>query len=127
MKSKKSQNLISGVVMFIILNVIFFAIMFIFVGNAGTDSSYIEKQYARKIALAIEGLEPGTKIVVDISELQANAKKNNYGGQVIEVNYDSSIVNVKLSNNGGASFYYFTKLEPGALLIREGREAIIQA
>ena len=128
MKSKKSQNLITGTVMFLILNIVFFAILFIFVGNAGTSSSYIEKQYARKIALAIEELELGTKISIDISKLQAAAMKNNYSGQIVSIDYANSIVTVKLSSSGdGASFHYFNKLEPDALLIYNNREAIIQA
>jgi len=125
MKSKKSQNLITGVIMFLILNVIFFSIMFIFVGSVGTTGSFIEKEYSQKVALAIDKFVPGTEVSVDISELYSYARNNNYAGNIVNLDYTDNKVTIKLKNGEGSSFYYFTKLNPGAVSIDEKKMALI--
>jgi len=125
MKSKKSQNSITGTVMFIILNVAFFSIMFIFVGAVGTTGGFIEKEYARKIALSIDKFVPGTEVSMDISELYSYARDNNYAGSIVTVDYVNSRVIVKIKAGEGSSFYYFTKLNSGAVSIDEKKMLLI--
>jgi len=111
--------------MFLILNVIFFSIMFVFVGSVGTTGSFIEKEYSRKIALAIDKFAPGTEVSMDISELYSYARNNNYAGNIVAVDYVNNKIIVKLKNGEGSSFYYFTKLNPGAVSIDEKKMALI--
>ena len=125
MKSKKSQNLITGVIMFLILNVAFFSIMFIFVGSVGTTGSFIEKEYARKIALSIDKFAPGTEVSVDMSELYSYAKNNNYAGSIVTMDYVNSRIIVKINEGEGSSFYYFNKLNSGAVSIDEKKMELI--
>ncbi|MEK6882691.1 MAG: hypothetical protein AABY22_23920 [Nanoarchaeota archaeon] len=63
-KSKKSQGFLTENIIFIILNVIFFSLMFLFLARVGTDTSTIEKVYVRQIALAIDEMKPGTEIIL---------------------------------------------------------------
>jgi hypothetical protein len=125
MESKKSQNLITGVVMFLILNVAFFSIMFIFVGSVGTTGNFIEKEYARKIALSIDKFAPGTEVSVDMSELYSYAKNNNYAGSIVTMDYVNSRIIVKTNEGEGSSFYYFNKLNSGAVSIDEKKMELI--
>jgi len=125
MKSKKSQNLITGVIMFLILNIIFFSIMFIFVGTVGTTGGFVEKEYSRKIALAIDKFVPGTEVSVDIRDLYAYARSNHYAGNIVIMDYSANRVTVKLKNGDGSSFYYFVKLNSGAVSIDEKKMELI--
>ncbi|PIO05236.1 hypothetical protein COT47_05610 [Candidatus Woesearchaeota archaeon CG08_land_8_20_14_0_20_43_7] len=125
MKSKKSQNLITGVIMFLILNVVFFSIMFIFVGSVGKTEGFIEKEYSRKISLMIDKSLPGTEVSIDISELYSYARNNNYAGNIVTMDYVNNKVIVKLKDGEGSSFYYFSKLNSGAVSIDEKKMALI--
>lgn len=125
MKNKKSQSLITGVIMFLVLNVVFFSIMSIFVNSVGTTASFIEKEYSRKIALSLDKFVPGTEVSVDISELYSYARNNNYAGNIVIMDYTNNKVTVKLRNGEGSSYYYFTKLNPATVSIDEEKMALV--
>ena len=116
MKNKKAQNLLTGTVMFLILNIAFFGIMFAFVSQTGIGAGAKEQVYAKKICLAIDQIKPGTEIILDMSEPYNLAMKNNIGDNIVIVDYAKSKVTVRLSSGDGYSYYYFTKLNPGSIL-----------
>lgn len=99
--------MLSSTVIFLILNVVFFAAMFIFIAWAGTGVSVKEQIYAKQIALLINQAKPGTNITMDISELYAIAEKNKYNGEVVRINPDIKEINVKLILGKGYSFRHF--------------------
>jgi len=99
--------------------------MFIFVGSVGTTGSFIEKEYARKIALSIDKFAPGTEVSVDMSELYSYAKNNNYAGSIVTMDYVNSRIIVKINEGEGSSFYYFNKLNSGAVSIDEKKMELI--
>ena len=111
--------------MFLILNVVFFSIMFIFVGSVGKTEGFIEKEYSRKISLMIDKSLPGTEVSIDISELYSYARNNNYAGNIVTMDYVNNKVIVKLKDGEGSSFYYFSKLNSGAVSIDEKKMALI--
>ena len=60
-KDKRGKmTFLTGVVMFIILNVVFFTVLFLFLGIKGTGSGIYEQIYAKQIALLIDQAKPGT-------------------------------------------------------------------
>jgi len=109
-KSKKAVNLLAGTFSFIILNILFFAIMFIFVSQIGTGSNLIEQSYAKQIALVLDGSRPGTEISIDISEIYNLAEKNKFEGQIVKLEYKENSVRVDVGS-GGYVHYSFTDLE----------------
>jgi len=124
MKSKKGVNLLTGTVMFLILNVIFFGIMFFFLARAGTGAEITEEQYAKQIALIIDGLREDTEVVIYIDELYRLAKKNNYAGDIIIPNYENSSVTVKLVSGEGHTYHYINKLDPGSFLLDNNKKEL---
>lgn len=110
---------ISSTVIFIILNVVFFAALFIFVGWAGANTSIKEQTYAKQIALLIDQAKPGTNLTIDISELYTIAEKNRYSQVPFDINYESNMITIKLVSGKGYSYNYFTSLKSGSVSIDE--------
>lgn len=111
--------MLSSVVIFLILNVIFFAAMLFFIAWAGTGVSIKEQIYAKEIALLIDQAKPGTTITMNISELYNLAEKNKYKEIPFNINYEENKITVKLIEGKGYSYYYFTHLESGSVSIEE--------
>ena len=75
--NKKRGLVLQGSVIYIILIIIFSAIIFAWVSSVGTGAKNYEKVYAKKIALIIDSAKPNTNISVDVSKLYEIADKNN--------------------------------------------------
>lgn len=107
-KNKKRAQLPLEAIIFIILNLFFFSALFVFVYRSGNQDYNAEEEYAKKIALAVDSLEPNSEILFDISYLQERASKNRFTQQVVLINPSTNIVHVQLSEKTGYSFSYFT-------------------
>lgn len=111
--------MLSSVVIFLILNIVFFVAMLLFIAWAGTGVTVKEQIYAKQIALLIDQAKPGTTMTMDISELYKIAEKNKYNGRIFDINYEENKITVKLIEGKGYSYYYFTHLESGSVSIEE--------
>ena len=107
--AKKSQVL-SGTVIFLILNALFLGIMLIFVSQAGTGADALEKIYSRQIALAADSLRPGTEIQLYLPKLFDMADKNQLKESILAIDYDSCRITVKADAGTGNSYFCFNKL-----------------
>ncbi len=91
-------------VVFLILVVVFLAILFIFVARQGSNDAVLEEQLAKQIALMIDEAEPETLIhlrVEDFFEESDNPK----------IIIEDNVVTVKLANSGpGYSYGYFNSV-----------------
>ena len=124
-KSKKSQGFLTENIIFIILNVIFFSLMFLFLARVGTDTSTIEKVYVRQIALAIDEMKPGTEIILFLPKLFETAEKNKFTGNIFEGSlYDDGLLVLTLDKGKGASMRYFTKLNSGAIIPDSSKKTV---
>lgn len=111
MKSKKGE--IGEVIgleetIFLILNLAFFAILLLFVFNAGSRAFVYEESYAKQIVSVIDNAEPGMSILIDISEGLEVGKDN--GVTLFEVDNVENLIKVKLSSNG-YSYNYFSNYD----------------
>lgn len=107
---KRGMGLLLSTIIFIVLNLVFFASLFLFIGVKSTGVSLHEQVYAKQIALLIDGAKPGTSIEVDIYKLYEIAKKNEYqpAKSLVEINSQEKEVKVKLTERGkGYSFKHF--------------------
>ena len=93
-------------VIFVLVNLVFFSMLFIFVYNTSHSVFLTERLYAKEIALSIDSAKPGTQINIDISDLYKVASKNNF-----DINnafyFKDNLVSVKVSQGEGYSYYYF--------------------
>ena len=94
-------------VIFVLVNLVFFSMLFFFVYNTSHSIFLTERLYAKEIALSIDSAKPGTQINIDISDLYKVASKNNF-----DINnafyFKDNLVSVKVSQGEGYSYYYFT-------------------
>lgn len=118
-RDKKAVDTLFNTFIFIILNIIFFVVMFIFVARAGTGTSIYEQTYAKQIALLIDQVKLGTTITMNISELYEIAEKNKYKERPFDINYQENKITIKLASGKGYSYYYFTNLKSESVSIDE--------
>ena len=108
-KNKKGgQDVMYPIIIFVILNLIFFSILLLFVQKSSTGALVYEQAYAKQIALLIDRAEPSTRIVLDFKEGIEIAGKNNLASRENLVSKSNNEVIVKLSEKGGYGFRYFS-------------------
>ncbi|MEK6820659.1 MAG: hypothetical protein AABX71_03025 [Nanoarchaeota archaeon] len=105
--NKRGKILVSNII-FIVLTVLFFALLFIFVAWKSSGAAVYEEAYAKQIALLIDEAKPGTEISLDVSKLSEQARKNKFNGEIIDIDSESRKVSVILKEGGGYSFRHFS-------------------
>ena len=107
-KNKKGVNLIYSTVIFIILNIVFFAAVFAFVARSGSGGGLNEQILAKEIALLVDGSKPGTTIFINLKEAQPFLKDSKLTSSDAFQIRDGEII-VKLTQDlKGYSFPYFS-------------------
>lgn len=113
MRDKQGNSLILSPVMFIVLNIIFFGILLVFVFNSSTGAVVYEQAYAKQIALIVDKAKPGMTLQLNMKEGIELAEKTNKKELTNEeknrlVVIKDNVVKVKLANQGGYDFIYFS-------------------
>ncbi|HRZ85877.1 MAG TPA: hypothetical protein P5277_03790 [Candidatus Paceibacterota bacterium] len=115
-KNKKAtDDFLNETVIFILLNIAFFAIMLLIAFRAGSDVASYEQKYAKKISLIIDSSMPGTVFSINIDELVNIMTKN---GRAIDdvFKIGNNKVTVKLTDGKGYSFPYFSDYDVNVAL-----------
>ena len=99
-------------VIFIILNVLFLAILILFLLRQGQGAILLEQSYAKQIALFIDSAKPGMTIILDMGKAKDLAEKNGLAFEDIVI-IANNIVTVKLSEDGGYSYSFFNNVDVG--------------
>lgn len=111
MKKRGSVDLLSSVVIFILLNVLFFSVMFAFVYISGSKARIYEQAYSKQIALVIDESRPGTIVTVDLSKVYEVARKEKRFDKMIILDAENNIIEVRLQNAGeGYKTKYFSSV-----------------
>lgn len=107
--NKRGVEILESAVIFITLNLIFFAVLFLFVSRAGTGVTAQEQIYAKQIALILDNIKPGTMVTINIEKMYSIARDEKYFGRVVSIDSGNKMITVKLGNSGnGYSFRYFS-------------------
>jgi hypothetical protein len=122
---KKGDFVVVEQTIFIVLNILFFAIVFIFIRSSSNNDLIYEQTYAKQIALFIDNAKPGVEINLDVSRLYEIAKNNHFTGNVVLIDNENKIVRINLVDGKGYSYGYFTnssiiwnlKKEEGRLIL----------
>ena len=110
---------------FLILNIIFFAILLIFVYNAGSRAFVYEESYVKQIVSIIDNSKPGMNILLDVKAGLEVGRKNGFKEFIVK--NDENLIIVKLSKSG-YSYRYFSdyeielELQDNLLLIKIGEK-----
>ncbi|MBU3913639.1 MAG: hypothetical protein KKB21_03960 [Nanoarchaeota archaeon] len=104
-----STDFLSSVIIFILLNVLFFSVMFAFVYISGSKARIYEQAYSKQIALILDGAKPGTNITLDLSKIYEVARKEKRFERMIILDSENNVVEVRLQNSGeGYRTKYFS-------------------
>jgi hypothetical protein len=110
MNKKGADTIIIENTIFIVLNIVFFAIMLVFVYNSGNNILTKEQSYAKEIALIIDNSNPGMSVLFNINDLIETAKKNNFPLEnIVKLDKKNNRVLVSLRQNSVFGFQYFSK------------------
>lgn len=103
---QRGTILISEVI-FLILAIAFIAILFIFIARQSSNTSVIEEQAAKQIALAIDAAHSGMQITIHAGNI-LKQREEVFLGEPIIIDSQLHNVRVQLSERGGFSYGYFS-------------------
>lgn len=106
-KKGAGENIVLPIVIFIVLNLIFFVSLIGFVFKASTGALVYEQAYSKQIALILDRAEPLSQISVDFQEGLNLAEKNELNKESL-VKIENNIVTVKLGEGKGYGYSYFS-------------------
>jgi len=107
-KNKRADSLIFPIVIFIVLNLVFFGILLIFVYKSSTGVLVYEQVYAKQIALMIDSAKPSSEIIIDFKKGIEVAEGNKIISKENLVKIKDGKLTVKLSTGKGYSYNYFS-------------------
>jgi len=121
MNKKGEGEVLNITVVYLLLNLIFFAAMFGFVAVSISNTALTEQINAKRIAFIIDNAEPGMNITIKLEKLYEAARKNGYGDlegeEVVEINNEENQVIVKTKKNTKYAYKYYTKLRKEPVII----------
>ncbi len=111
-KNRKGTILVENVV-FIILNLMFVAILALFIFKQGSGAIVLEQSYAKNIALLIDSAKPVMEMKLNMEDAIKLAEKNGVNREEI-VRINANTVTVKLSEKGGYQYSFFNNVDATA-------------
>ncbi|MFA5258698.1 MAG: hypothetical protein WC979_05175 [Candidatus Pacearchaeota archaeon] len=106
--NKKGDFIVLETTIFLVLNILFFMIIFIFIRSSSNNDLIYEQTYAKQIALFIDNSKPGVEISLDVSQLYNIASNNHFSGNVVMIDNANRKVKINLVDGKGYSYGYFT-------------------
>jgi uncharacterized protein YpmS len=97
-------------IIFLSINIFIFCALLFFVWRSSSESTVIEEAYAKKIALLIDQLKPGTELNLSVNDLYKVIQKNKFSDFPIHI--ENNIVNVKAEIGKGYDFRFFSNISP---------------
>ena len=101
---KRGQILVENII-FIILNLVFLAILILFIYSKSGGEAVLEEKYSKQIALIIDSAKPGMTIHLNMEDAIKKAKDNKFKENIVSIS--GNIVTVKLREKGGYSYSFF--------------------
>lgn len=104
MINKKGTILVENII-FIILNLVFLAILILFLFSHVGGAAVLEEKYAKQIALMMDAAKPGMEIHLNVEDAIEKADDEDWEEKIINV--EGNLVSVKLREKGGYSYSFF--------------------
>lgn len=104
------RGIIYEEIIFLVLNLVFFAVLLVFISQSSEGKLIYEQAYAKQIALFIDEAKPEMEISLDIGDAIKIAEKNKIDvKEIIKIDNEKKKVEVKLGSVGGYSYAYFSQ------------------
>ncbi len=110
---KKRANVLTENIIFIILNLVFLTILFLFLFSKIGGAAVLEERYAKQIALIIDSAEPGMSITLKMEDAFKEVKDEEWDEENM-VSITDNLVTVKLSEKSGYSYSFFNNVDADA-------------
>lgn len=101
--NKRGTILVENVI-FIVLNLVFLSILFLFLFSKMESVAVLEERYSKQIALIIDAAKPGMMIFLDMKDAIEKTEKEEID-EIVKIN--DNTVTVKLRQRGGYSYSFF--------------------
>ena len=96
-------------IIFIILNVLFIAVLMTFVSSASDGTGVYEQSYSKQIALLIDQAKADTNIIVNMEKAVEIANKKSWQrDKIVQIDELGKQIIVRLAPNGGYVMHYFS-------------------
>src|SRR3989344_8549228 len=105
LEQRRGANILTENIIFILLTLIFFAILITFIFSRSTSAVLIEEELAKQIALIIDSAKPETIIKINVEGAVEKAEKERYTGNIIT--FENNLVTVRLREKGGYTYSFF--------------------
>ncbi len=126
-KKRGVANPIYSAIIFIIFNLFVFSAVFLFVAREGSNAAVYEEVYAKRIALLIDSIKPGTHLEIDVSDIVAIARDKSVE-PYIKIDCDKNEVIVKASSKGGYAYRFFNDMKECSYSFdKENRKLVLGA
>ena len=111
----KKGNILTENIIFLVLNLIFLAIIILFLFSRMGSGAILEEKDSKQIALLLDSAKPGMEIHLNMEDAIEEAEKelDRISGLVI---IDENIVTVKLQEGKGYSYSFFNDIDATAYL-----------
>jgi len=106
---QKRGNLLTENIIFLVLNLAFLTILFLFLFSKMGSVAVIEEYSAKQISLFIDSAKPGMKIFFNMEQALEKANNEKFVGDIVSIN--NNIVTVKLSEKSGYSYAFFNDVQ----------------
>ena len=109
--NKRGTTLLVENIIFIILNLVFIAIMIFFLLSKSGDAAVLEEKYAKEIDLLLDSAKPGMQIALNMEDAVKIAKEKLGEDRLNEaIDITGNVVTVKLRENTAYSYSFFNNL-----------------
>jgi hypothetical protein len=106
--SKGEVDFLSNQIIFILLIIVFSAIIIFFLWRTSKGVVLAEQAYAKRIALVIDQAKPGTYVEINMMEIYQMADKNGFKREnTVAIDPEARKVTVKATEGRGYSFNFF--------------------
>lgn len=107
---KKRGTILAENVIFIVLNLIFLAILILFLAKQGGGVIIVEQTYAKQVALLIDSAKPGMTIRLNMEKVKKLTDKNKMDfSEAVKIN--GNVVSVKLTKDSGYEYSFFNDVD----------------
>jgi len=111
MRNKRGTTLLVENIIFIILNLVFIAILIFFLISKSGSAAVLEEKYAKEIALILDSAKPGMMITLGMGDAIKAGKEGLGEGSIDNiVSIEKNVVTVKLRDKGGYSYSFFNNI-----------------
>lgn len=109
-KFNRKGNILTGNIVFLILNLVFISILIVFVFTKMGGAAVLEEKYSKQIALMIDSARENMVIELEMGDAFKIAEKENIALENVVV-IEGNVVTVNLRDKGGYSYSFFNDLD----------------